>query len=151
MMKAMTFQFKLERIMNLKETEKDELTGEYNRAIDSFEKVGRKLYELLKKKEDLAILKGQQVQQGISISQIQQTERFIAALDQSIMHYQQLVAQARSKMTEAELLLIEKNKEVKKYEKMKEKQWHSYNKTIQYEEKKLMDEISIQQYMHRGN
>ncbi|WLR52339.1 flagellar export protein FliJ [Bacillus tianshenii] len=147
----MSFQFKLERVMGLKEREKDELTGEYNKSIEAFEKVGQKLYELLKKKEDLAILKGQQIQQGISISQIQQTERFIAALEQSIMHYQQLVAQARAKMSEKEEELIEKNIEVKKFEKMKEKQQIIYKETIEYEEKKLMDEISLQQYMHRGN
>ncbi|OEH91262.1 flagellar export protein FliJ [Bacillus solimangrovi] len=147
----MSYQFKLEKIMNLKEREKDESVGEYNEAVKAFQEVGQRLYELLKKKEDLESVKHTQIRKKISISEIQQTERFIKSLEQSIMHVQQLVAQSREKMNVKEVKLVEKNIEVKKFERIKENQWNSHQESLKFEEKKLMDEISIQQYMHRGS
>ena len=44
-------------------------------------------------------------------------------------------------------VLIEKNMEVKKYEKMKEKDVQAFIEQVNQLENRQMDEISIQQYM----
>ena len=47
--------------------------------------------------------------------------------------------------------LLQKNIEVKKYEVLKEKGKLVFLEEIRQLEAKQMDDISIQQYMHRGN
>ena len=47
------YQFKFEKIMTVKEREKDEALSVYNESVKRFEDAAEKLYELLKQKEDL--------------------------------------------------------------------------------------------------
>ena len=49
----MTYQFRFEKIMIVKEREKEEALSVYNEAVKRFEEAAEKLYESLKKKEDL--------------------------------------------------------------------------------------------------
>lgn len=147
----MAFHKKLEKILMIKEREKDEKLAEYNEAVEGFEEVATKLYQFLKQKEELENLHSNQITKGLPIQQIQQTQKFFISLDRSIEQYQKLVANARQAMHGKENQLLEKNIEVKKFEKVKEKKLQMYLDHIKVEEGKLMDEISIQQYMNRGN
>ena len=142
---------KLEKILMLKKREKEESAAEYNQAVKEFEQVATKLYEALKKKEDLEANQMTQITKGLPINQVRQTQLFIQSLEEKIQQYQQLVVHARSQMQGKEQRLMIKNIEVKKFEKIKEKKQHLYNQLEKQEEKKLMDEISIQQYTNRGN
>lgn len=49
----MKFTFKLEKLLDLREKEKEEQVFMYEKAIRKFEDVAEKLYQLLKKKEDI--------------------------------------------------------------------------------------------------
>ncbi|WP_044893768.1 flagellar export protein FliJ [Bacillus alveayuensis] len=147
----MVYQFKFEKILSIKENEKDKALGEYNEAVKRFEEVGRKLYQFLKQKEDYEEIHKQKLQSGLSIQEIRYFQQFITNLERTISHYQQLVAQARQQMQLKQMKLAELNIEVKKYEKMQEKYFQTFLQTLQAEENKLMDEISIQQFVSRGN
>lgn len=147
----MAFKYKFEKLLSIKENEKDVVIGEYNDAAQKFEKAATKLYELLKQKEDLIDQQGKQLTSGLNIRQIQDLQRFLPFLDKSIAEWQVQVAKARKFMELKQQLLLEKNIEVKKYEIMKEKSLVAYSQLEKAEENKLMDEISIQQYMNRGN
>jgi len=145
------YQFKLEKILSIKENEKDKALREYNEAVKRFEEVAKKLYHFLKQKEDYEEMHQQKLQAGLPIQEIRYFQQFITNLERTISHYQQLVAQARQQMQLKQLKLAELNIEVKKYEKMKEKYFQTFLQTMQAEENKLMDEISIQQFVNRGN
>ncbi|HZG61091.1 MAG TPA: flagellar export protein FliJ [Anoxybacillus sp.] len=147
----MVYQFKLEKILSIKENEKDKALREYNEAVKRFEEVAKKLYHFLKQKEDYEEMHQQKLQAGLPIQEIRYFQQFITNLERTISHYQQLVAQARQQMQLKQLKLAELNIEVKKYEKMKEKYFQTFLQTMQAEENKLMDEISIQQFVNRGN
>ncbi|WP_458413900.1 flagellar export protein FliJ [Schinkia sp. CFF1] len=147
----MGFKYKFEKLLAIKENEKDIVVGEYNEAVQKFENVATKLYELLKQKEDLQKRQNMQFKNGLYIGQIQNLERFLLLLEKSIAEYQLLVAKARKMMELKQQLLLEKNIEVKKYEKIRENALHSYIQFEKAEENKVMDDISIQQYMNRGN
>lgn len=147
----MAFKYKFEKLLSIKENEKDVVIGEYNDAVQKFEKAATKLYQLLKQKEDLIDQQGKQLTSGLNIRQIQDLQRFLPFLDKSIAEWQVQVAKARKFMELKQQLLLEKNIEVKKYEIMKEKSLAAYSQLEKAEENKLMDEISIQQYMNRGN
>lgn len=147
----MVFKYKFEKLLSIKENEKDIVIGEYNDAVQKFEKAATKLYELLKQKEDLIEQQGKQLKFGLHIGQILDLQRFLPLLDKSIGEWQLQVAKARKFMELKQQHLLEKNIEVKKFEIMKEKSRDAYSLLEKAEENKLMDEISIQQYMNRGN
>ncbi|XJZ28499.1 flagellar export protein FliJ [Bacillota bacterium Lsc_1132] len=147
----MVYQFKFDKILQIKETEKGEAIVEYNGAVRKFEEAAEKLYELLKKKEDMELYQSTRLSNGLTVSEIRHHQQFIGNLQKSIEFYQKMVMNARTRMNLIQEKLMEKNVEVKKYEKIKEKDFLQYQEKAKLEEGRQMDNISIQQYMNRGN
>jgi flagellar protein FliJ len=146
----LSFQFRLEKVMAMKEKEQEKAQRDYQEAIEQFDKVATKLYELLKRKEDLETLQQKQLLSGMSVQQMKHHQQFIANLERSIDYFQEAVRNARTRMYWQEEQLKEKQMEVKKYEKVKE---HEFKKFIEIEKKqdmREMDEISIFQYVYRS-
>ncbi|WP_077617816.1 flagellar export protein FliJ [Bacillus sinesaloumensis] len=146
----MSYKFKFQKVMSIKENEKNQVLADYQTSVKEFEEVAEALYESLKKKETLEENQRKQLQGGLSIQSIRHQQSFITGLEKTIMYYQQLVFKARQKMQKYQTLLTEKNIEVKKYEVMNEKDFAVYEGLIKMQENQLMDEISIQQYMSKG-
>ncbi|MFC3882572.1 flagellar export protein FliJ [Bacillus songklensis] len=147
----MSYQYKFARVMSIKENEKDRLTAEYNEAVQKFEKAGQQLYEYLKQKEQLIDQHAEKMGKGLSITEIKQFQLFIENLEKMISMCQQKVTTTRQRMQMAEVKLRDKNMEVKKFEKMKVKDFQRYREWQNEMESRQMDEVSIQQYMIRGN
>ncbi|MFE8695183.1 flagellar export protein FliJ [Cytobacillus sp. FJAT-53684] len=147
----MQFQYKFEKILTIKEREKDEALNIYNQAVKKFEEAAEKLYGFLKKKEDLESYQSSKLVNGLSVQEIRHHQHFILNLEKTINHYQQIVVNARNHMNFYQEKLMEKNIEVKKYEKIKEKDLTNFAENLKQLEGKQMDDISIQQYMSRGS
>lgn len=147
----MQYQFKFTKIMSIKEREKDEALSLYNQSIKRFEEAAEKLYEHLKKKEDLETYQSSRLACGLPIQEIRHHQQFVASLEKTITHYQNMVINARNQMNYFQDKLMEKNIEVKKYEKMKEKGEYSFLEEMKQLDAKQMDDISIQHYVNRGN
>ncbi len=137
--------------MKLKEREKDEAQSIYNDSVRKFEDAAEKLYESLKKKEDLEMYQSTKLVSGLSVQEIRHHQSFIGNLQKSIDHYQKIVLNARNQMLFYQDKLMQKNIEVKKYEILREKDMLAFLEELKQEESKQMDDISIQQYMHRGS
>jgi flagellar FliJ protein len=145
------YQYKFAKILSIKEREKDEAFNVYNQAVKKFEEAAEKLYGLLKKKEDLEIFQSERLVNGIHVQEMRHHQHFIYNLEKTINHYQQIVINARNHMNFYQEKLMEKNMEVKKYEKIKENDFTKFTENIKQLEGKQMDDISIQQYMSRGS
>ncbi len=141
--------FKLTKILNLKEHEKQKALHEYEEARSRFEEVAEKLYHFLKQKEEYEEQHKHQLQLGLAIQHIRSFQQFMNNLQRIIDHYQHLVMQARQHMELKQLKLVELNVEVKKYEKMKEKYDEMMAQHMRMMEQKQMDDLSIQQYCYR--
>lgn len=138
--------------MNLREREKEEAFNLYQDSVRNFEESAEKLFDLLKKKENLEHYMSEQLSQGFSILEIRHYQHFISNLEKTIEHHQIVVMNARNKMNWREEELKESNIEMKKYEKLKERNYKSYMKEISQLENMQLDEISAIQYFHReGN
>jgi flagellar protein FliJ len=146
----MSYQYRFERILTLKEKEKDEVNEQYKGAISKFELVAEKLYEFLKKKEELEVHQADKLQNGLSVQDIRHHQQFITNLEKTIAYYQDLVIQARNRMNWYEEKLVDMNVEVKKYEKIKEKDLIIFQRNMKEAENKQLDEVSVVQYMNRG-
>ena len=146
----MHYQYKFEKILTLKEKEKNDSESKYTEAVREFESEAENLYQMLKKKEELLDLQSEQLKFGLSVQQVRYNQHFLENQEKLISHYQKRVMETRSKMHFYHQLLVEKSVEVKKYEKIKEKDFQRYFNSVKYEENRQMDEISIQQYMSRS-
>jgi flagellar FliJ protein len=147
----MAYQFKFEKIMKLKEREKDEVLSAYNESVKRFEEAAENLFRSLKKKEDLESYQRSKLENGLSVQEIRHHQTFIHNLQKTIDHDQKVVVHTRNQMNFYQDKLLQKNIEVKKYEVLKEKGKIVFLEGIRQLEAKQMDDISIQQYMHRGN
>jgi len=147
----MAYEFRLSKIMAIKSNEKDELLSQYNQSLQLFETAGEKLYEKLKEKETLIEQHTGKMKQGLSILEITSFQQFLTSAERVIERLQQEVMFARQQMNLKKLKLEEKNIEVKKYEKLKKRDYDSYITAEKQLEAKQMDELSLQQYMLHRN
>lgn len=147
----MSYQFEFQKLLAIKEREKEKVLVDYNESVKNFEALAEKLYSYLKRKEEIEEKKVSKLKTGLQIQDIRHQQQFITNLEKTIVHYQKLVIDSRQKMQQIQAILLEKNIEVKKFEKIKEKRLQAFIVEFNHQEGKLMDEISIQQFMGKGN
>lgn len=146
-----SYHYRFENVLTFRELEKTETEIEYQASVDSFEVVATELYELLKKKETTIMDQDKQMQEGSSITDIHHYLRFIDSLEKKIERVQQQVIQARSKMQWNEQKLLERTMEVRKFEKMKEKDWEKYQRDMEYREAQRLDELATMTFRGKEN
>ena len=88
---------------------------------------------------------------GFSVNEIHHYARFIGSLEKRIAEVQQQVMQARSKMNWYENKLLEKTLEVRKFEKMKEKDREHHRAEMEQLEAIQLDELSTLKFRRREN
>ena len=147
MMKPYNYRF--ENVLTFRELEKTETETEYKESVDAFEVIATELYELLKKKEETLEEQQERMSRGFSIDGIHHYARFIGSLERKIEEVQQKVMQARSKMHWYEDKLLERTLEVRKFEKMKEKDREQYDVETEYREAQNLDELSTMTFRGR--
>lgn len=143
-----SYVYRFDKVLSFREQEKTETEIEYKKAVESFEKVATELYELLKKKEDVSEAHQEKMKQGFLINEVHHYVRFIDTLEKRIANLQMTVVKARSKMKWFEEKLLERSIEVKKFEKMKEKDQEHYQAELEQVEASLLDELSTMKF-HR--
>ena len=143
------YNYRFGKILVVREQEKNESEMAYKESIRVFEDIATKLYDLLKKKEDLINFQQERLQYGSSIDEINHYARFIDSLEKTITDVQQKVVQARAKMNWHEQKLLEKNLEVRKFEKMREKDFEAFKEEQQRIETIQLDELSSLAYNKR--
>jgi flagellar protein FliJ len=146
---VMAYQFKFEKILSLKEREKEEVRESYRDAVEKFENIAQKLYNLLKKKEDLETFQTEKLVSGLSVQDIRHNQHFIDNIEKTIDYYQGLVIQARNRMSWHEQKLSEMNVEVRKYEKIKENDYNRYKQVLNASENKVLDELAVMQFANK--
>ena len=142
----MKYAYRFEQILTVREQEKNETEIAYKESVRAFEEVATKLYELLKKKEDIIFYQQERLTIGASIDEVSHYAKFIDSMEKTIDNVQKKVVQARAKMNWHEEKLLEKNLEVRKFEKMKEKDFELFKEEQNRLEIIQLDELSCQAY-----
>ncbi len=143
------FHYRFEQIQAYQERKKEETENVYQHAVDSFEKVATKLYHLLKEKEELIDHQQEALEVGFTIEQIHHHTEYLKYLERAIAETQKEVMKARAKMEWYEEKLLEDTIEVKKYEKMKEKDYELYKEEMKQYEAAQLDEMSTIQFSRK--
>lgn len=142
----MSFQFSMEKVLSVKQKEKESIELELGEAVQAFESIAEEIYSLLKRKEDIENLSNQQFQQRIVVNDLQNTQRFLLSMSNKIKELQPVLQRARERMQVIQQKLLQQMIEVKKYEKLKEKQLNAYEMELTLYENKQNDEFSVLRY-----
>lgn len=145
------YHYRFENVLTYRELEKTETEVEYQSAIEAFEVVATELYDLLKKKETTISDQQEQMSEGSLVNDIHHYMRFIDSLEKKITQVQQEVIRARSKMQWYEQQLVERTMEVRKFEKMKEKDQQHYRNEQEAKEAQRLDELSTMTFRGKEN
>ena len=140
------YTYRFEKVLSIREQEKQQSEIAYKESVRTFEEVATKLYEFLKKKEDLISYQNNRLTTGATIDEIHHFSKFIDSLEHTIADLQKKVMQARAKMNWHEQKLLEKNLEVRKFEKMREKDYESFREQQDRIEMLQLDELSSLMY-----
>ncbi|WP_368654816.1 flagellar export protein FliJ [Ornithinibacillus sp. 4-3] len=140
----------LSKVLQVRENEKKDAVLVYNQAIEKFENVATKLYQILRKKE-MAEQTVETYKETITpIDSIIEQMTYIESLNQQIISLQTAVNEAREEMELKQLLLTESHKEVKKFEKLIENRLLAEKNAQMKLDMAAMDEISIQQFISKN-
>ncbi|WP_185971010.1 flagellar export protein FliJ [Alkalicoccobacillus porphyridii] len=145
----MGFHYSLQKLMDIKEREKETAESAYAEAVRTFEEVATTLYHLLKRKESLEADARARLEEQVSILDIQSMQTSMLFLQEAIQKQQLMTQQAREQMEWKQQQLVDASFEHKKHEKIREKKYMQFT----LEEKRLdqmqMDEISIQRFVRQ--
>ncbi|MER2262371.1 MAG: flagellar export protein FliJ [Psychrobacillus sp.] len=143
------YQYKFAKVLTVREQEKSETEIAYKESVNAFEKIATELYNLLKKRESTLDTQNDLLLSGLSIDGIHHYSNFLESLQKRIEVVQKEVVQARSKMNWYEEKLLEKSLEVRKFEKMKEKDFESFQQEQHRLEAIVLDEISSLKFQNK--
>ncbi|TQR20922.1 flagellar export protein FliJ [Psychrobacillus vulpis] len=143
------FHYKFDNVLTVREQEKSETEIAYKESVMTFERIATELYDLLKKKEDTTDFHNSMLTQGLSVDSIHHYTSYIDGLQKRIDVVQKDVIQARSKMNWFEEKLLERTLEVRKFEKMKEKDFDHFQQEQQRLETIQLDEISSLKFQNK--
>lgn len=141
----------LEKILNVREREKEDAQLAHHQSMVSFEKVATKLYDILKKKEDAQSSYENYIKDTVQINKIKEQISYIESLNTQILTLQNQVIEARKHMETKQVKLTDAHVEVKKFEKLIENREVEKEMLAQRLEQQTMDEISIQQFLNQNN
>lgn len=139
----MAHHFRLDKVLKLREKEKNLTEIEFSNAQQRFESVARALYNLLKKKEDLEKQYEHKMSTGVQIDQIRQYNLHLQSILNSIIQKQQQVNRARFEMEEKRRQIIQQSVEVKKYSRLKEKHTKKVVSKMKRTEANQLDELTM--------
>ncbi|WP_144509256.1 flagellar export protein FliJ [Bacillus sp. FJAT-22090] len=143
------YQYKFAKVLNIREQEKSETEIAYKESVNTFEKIATELYDLLKKKENTMDVQNDRLTLGLSIDAVHHYSNYIEGLQKRIDIVQKEVIQARSKMNWFEEKLVEKSLEVRKFEKIKEKDFEQFQQEQNRLETIQLDEISSLKFQNK--
>ncbi|MEF3328527.1 flagellar export protein FliJ [Oceanobacillus oncorhynchi] len=139
----------LAKIRDLHDNEKQVAQRAYAESQETFEKIARELYSLLKKKEIAESTFENAVQASTSIEKIKEQSAYIEKLTNQIQTVQLLVQRARNEMNSKQTKLSEAYIEYKKYDKMIDLKKEEAKAVLKKQEAAFMDEMSMQQYLRQ--
>lgn len=141
----------LEKVLNVRENEKQAAHKDFLKSQDTFEQVATKLYHLLKKKEKAEASYDHFIHTPTTLDKIKEQISYIEKLNAEITFLQREVQLARSQMDKKQMILNDAYVEVKKFENIIEKRQKLAAEKVERMEKSFMDEISIHQYLNHKN
>lgn len=144
----MTFHFSFEKVLQVRESEKQVLEANYQDAYAYFEKIGNRLYALLQQKESLEATRQKHMSKGMSILDVQTLQAKFETLQEKVNNYERMFEQARQVTEQKKNRLLETSIDVKRYEKLKDIQFDTFCQNEKKAEQAQLDNIFTTRYWY---
>lgn len=139
------------KILSHQENLKNEAQLTYKESVDAFEEIATKLYQLLKKKEEVQKEYNYYLSSSGTVTTLATHYAYIEQINQRIQKVEVEVNAKRRVMNEKQDKLTEQYVEVKKFEKIIDHKTEKMKAHENYKENQTMDEVSMRQYFNHGN
>lgn len=144
----MGFEYRLQRVMSLHENEKQQLELAYQILYEKLEQQGKRLIEVIQKKESLVVALHEASQNKMTAHAIHDRLSYIETLGNVIESEQVAYSQLKERVETFQATLQEKAIEVKKHEKLREKAYQAHLIQEKRLDLKRMDEQAQQKRAH---
>ncbi|MBM7632593.1 flagellar export protein FliJ [Geomicrobium sediminis] len=146
----MTFSFSLQKLLQVKEKERDEKQKHFEVSRKQFEEAGYRLYHLLRDREQMIVGVEGYATSGTTIAALQTAQMASERMEKEIVHVQGLANDARAKMNVQKDALHHATIELKKLEKLKVKQHETYRQEEKLFEQQQLDETATLLYIRQN-
>lgn len=142
------FVFRLQTVLNVKEKAEEEEKKKFGDLIQLLAREEARLRQLQQQLVETMALQKQKLQsgQGMSPDELQRIQYFKKKLEKDIEAQKLRIKEVEAALERQRLALIEAMKERKTLEALKEQQLEAFNKEIDEEEAKLIDELATLKY-----
>lgn len=147
----MSFQFRFEKIVTMKEKEKESAFHEMNVFKKLKETAEHQLLDLVEKKESYVRDYQNLMRNSISVTDIQEREQYIHFLNKQIEKIRKKVSELTQEFNLKNNLLLAKNQEEKIWSSWRKKSLEEYTANINREEQNQLDEMAVLRYFHNNN
>lgn len=135
------FYFALDTVLRYKEQVLDGLKAEHARILAKVRECERAIEELERLHQNCTEELRQNKMDGITIREIHTYENYLESLGLQIRRKREQLAQLREKEEAKRNEVVEAKKETSSIDKLKEKKLEAYNKEVQKEEERFIEEF----------
>jgi flagellar FliJ protein len=140
----MSFVYSFQKILDMKEKEKEQAAVNYNKSVQALRSEEQRLAHLEQDKYELE----QRVlqQESTSLAQLKSHYEYIGHLQRLIEVANESKVQAEKEVEAKQFILSERTIDQKIWEKLKEHSFQKYREKISLQEQKEMDEMAVARY-----
>lgn len=146
----MSFQFRFEKILTMKEKETESAFHEMNVIKTIKETAEQQLLQLVEKKDSYIQDYQTMMRNSLRVTDIQEREQYIHFLNKQIDRARKKVNELTQEFHLKNNLLLAKNQEEKIWSSWREKSLEEYTEKINREEQNQLDEMAVLRYFHKN-
>lgn len=143
------FQFRLQTKLDLSSREEQQMREELEIRIMQRDQIQRELDGIKEKLKEIEFAIKELMEQGFILEQFLILSNYLPIIREMILNKEMDLKRAEAAIVETRNILIEKMKERKILEKLREKEWANYQLELNREEQKIIDELAINSHFRK--
>lgn len=144
------FQFHLQKILDLKEKEKEQAEWAFGKSVQKKNEEESKLYQLTELRNDVTESLYSLQSETRSVSDLMQVVRYQQSVDRMIDSQRRTVTGCEQEIERCQTRLTFHMTESKLWNRLKEKAKENFDENTKQREQKELDEIGINRYLRRA-
>jgi flagellar FliJ protein len=145
------FQFHLQKVLDLKEKEKEQAEWAFGKSIQRKTEEEWKLYRLNDHHDEMTHMLQEAQTQTCSAAQLIQISQYRQSVERSIKNQRLTLHGCEQDVERCQSRLTERMKESQLWQRLREKSLHQFLDDQKLREQKELDEIGTQLYLRRSN
>ena len=145
------FQFQLQKVLDLKEKEKEQAEWAFGKSVQMKNEEEGKLVRLYEHRDDMAQMLVKAQEQACSASQLIMISQYRQSVERTIRHQRQTVQGLELEVERCQVRLRERMKESQLWQRLRERSLEQFREEEKAREQKELDEIGTQLYLRRSN